>query len=249
MNWVLSTYAFVAVALGAMGIPAYGDVVTLDTGSGYQNGGLYITLAGVFDSPTSNAGGDIGLPPNNGSIDGVPVPFLYCLDIVKEIIVPSSDEATLSDAGIVDGNLLNGAAQIAWLVDNIALAATDLSDPQAAHDAQLGLQAAIWQQIYGSNFALVPYDPNNSNTSSQGVTNAYNADIAALAGQSAPLNHAIWISTFSGDPSSPIWLQPLVTASSLSTPSASTVPEASTFVVWSLLGAVGVVVARRRQAV
>ncbi len=157
---------------------------TLYTGQGYQNGPLYITLNGV--GPTQNAGGSIGLPPNNGSVDGVTTPFLYCVEITTDINVPGTYYADLSSTGIIHGALIPNAGQLAWLIDYIAPNAT-------TSDLQEGLQAAIWQQVYGSNFSV---DPVNT---SPGIYTAYQAALTALGGNTAPVSDVLWISPYNSN--------------------------------------------------
>ncbi len=108
------------------------------------------------------------------TLDGKPLPFLYCIAATVDIQVPSTYDVSVSTAGIYNGNLVNGAGEIAWLMTNLAASAVTT-------DEQSGLQAAIWKQIYGVNFTL---DQVNNDAA---LVTAYNADIAALGSKYPPL--------------------------------------------------------------
>lgn len=186
----------------------------LDTGSGYQSGPLYVTFTGVNGgNPFFTTSGAIGLPPNFGSVDGRPVPYLYCVEIFTNINVRGVYGVDLSNNGIVHGGLIANAGQIAWLMDHIAPTAT-------TQDAQEGLQAAIWKQVYGASFNIAP----PSDGTGAGIFAAYNADIAALGSNTAPVSDVLWLSPYNRDGSP---AQGLIT---------NAVPEPSTLALASLGG-------------
>ncbi|HEY1603388.1 MAG TPA: PEP-CTERM sorting domain-containing protein [Pirellulales bacterium] len=199
---------FRRAAIAATALLAFSNHVgatTLDAGANFQNGPLYITLTGANDGqPFQTSSGSI----SPSFLDGVPVPYLYCVEITTNINVPGSYFATLSDAGIVHGGLLSNAGQVAWLLDNIAPGATSA-------DAQEGLQAAIWSQVFGANFGLAT-GPGETSAAIQGF---YNADLAALGTNTSPLSDVIWISPYNSDGSN---AQGLVTSSSHPVPEPST---------------------------
>jgi hypothetical protein len=197
----------------------------LDTGSGYQNGPLSVAVVGHNgDNPFQTAAGSIGLAPNFASLDGIPLPFMYCVELFTDINVPGSYSADLSTTGVIHGGSIANAGQIAWLVTHIAPTAT-------TQDQQEGLQAAIWQQVYGSDFSV------NQAGTGAGIYANYLADLAALGSNTAPVSSVLWISPYNGDGS---WAQGQVSA--FSTP----VPEPATIALLGL-GACCVVGLRLRK--
>jgi hypothetical protein len=188
----------------------------LDTGVGFQNGPLYITLTGVNGGqPFQTSGGSIGLSPNLGAVDGASVPYLYCVEVLTEINVPGTYFSDLSNSGIVHGGLIANAGKIAWLMDNKAPAAT-------TQNLQEGLQAAIWKQVFGSSFSVAA-------GTSAGILAAYNADITALGSNVAPVSDVLWISPYtSANSNTPV--QGLVTSEPHG------IPEPSTIVLAALGG-------------
>jgi hypothetical protein len=179
-------FVFAAVALLSIGGRA-GASHVLDTGSGYQTGPLYVTVLGHNgDSSFLNSSGSIGQPPNFASIDGIALPYMYCVEIFTDIGVQGTYGVDLSTTGIVHGALVPNAGEIAWLIDNFAASAT-------TQDQQEGLQAAIWQQVYGAAFSV---DPVNTGA---GIYANYQADILALGSNTAPVSDLLWISPYNGD--------------------------------------------------
>jgi hypothetical protein len=223
-----------AVATAAIGImtssaPAWAG--NLYTGTGYQNGGLSISLHG---GPVHNeAGGSIGIY-DHPTYDGLELPFLYCVEIETNINVPGTYDTNVTRNGVVHGGLINNAGQIAWLIDNIAPLAT-------SHDDQLGLQAAIWQQVYGSDFVV------DQSQTSAGIFSAYTADLTALGSNTAAVDHVAWLSPYNGQGQISA-AQGMVTAGWPLPPGPSTVPEPSTLGLFGL-GALGLAIKaiRRRQ--
>ncbi len=164
------------VIVGMSGRARAGPV--LEIGSTYP-AGFNFTLFGNY---VNEPGGNI----TPSFLDGQPLNYVYCVAANVDIYVPDSYDVSLSTAGIYNGSLLNGAGQISWLMTHLASSAV-------TQDEQSGLQAAIWQQLYGSNFVLdqVHNDP--------ALVAAFNADIAALGTNSAPLSNLIWITPYNGD--------------------------------------------------
>ena len=217
-----------------------GHMHTLDTGSNFQQGQLDVTVKGHNnDQPFYTTSGSIGLNPYFGSLDGQSVPYLYCVEIFTDILVRGTYGTDVSNDGTVHGSLINNAGQIAWLLDNIGPIATTTSG-----DAQEGLQAAIWKQVYGANFSVAA-------GTSQGILDAYNADIAALGSNTASVSDVLWLSPYNQDGTP---AQGLVTSAtnilSISNfDNASPVPEPSSFALLGL-GAAGLIISairRRRQ--
>lgn len=133
---------------------------------------------------------------------------VYCIAATVDINVGQSYTVSLSTSGVYNGSVVNNAGQIAWLMDNIAPTVTTQAE-------ELALQAAIWKQVYGSSFTL---DSNNA----PDVISAYNADLAALGNNTAPVSDILWITPFNSDGS---------VAQGLITFAGGVVPEPSTFVL------------------
>ena len=149
---------------------------TASAGGRAEAGSLYVgtnysppfnfTLNGISES---SPGGNI----TPSTLNGVALPYLYCIAEDVNIYVGNTYKTTVSTTGYYNGHLMNNAGQIAWLMTNLAPSATTLAE-------QEGLQGAIWQQVYGSNFV---FDQTNNDPN---VIAAFNADIAALDGHTAP---------------------------------------------------------------
>jgi PEP-CTERM motif len=182
----------------ALGKPAQADS-TLQIGSTYPPG-FNFTLFGNY---VTESGGNI----TSDFLDGKPLTYLYCIAANVDIDVPGTYDVTLSTAGVYNGNVVNNAGEISWLLTNLASSAV-------TQDEQSGLQGAIWKQIYGANFVL---DQVNNDAN---LVAAYNADITALGTNTAPLSNLIWITPYNADTSV---AQGLITLNS--------VPEPSSFVL------------------
>jgi hypothetical protein len=179
-------FAFAAIALLSIAATA-GAGHLLDTGSGYQTGPLYVTVTGHNgDSSFYSTSGSIGLPPNYAALDGIAVPFMYCVDIFTDINVRGVYNADISTAGIINGASISNAGQIAWLIDDVGFTAT-------TPDQQEGLQAAIWQQVYGAAFSV------DSVNTGAGIYSNYLADISALGSHTAPVSDVLWITPYDGN--------------------------------------------------
>jgi hypothetical protein len=129
--------------------------VPLYVGGSYTSGNDYIL--GV--TPYTNQGGGNITP---STLDYTPLVALYCVDIPHDIGVPFSGTAEVNTSGIIgndasnnpqnggltlaDSNgLLMNAGNIGYLLQTYGGLATST-------DQQEGLQAAIWKEVYGSNF-------------------------------------------------------------------------------------------------
>jgi hypothetical protein len=124
------------------------------TGS-YNSG---ITISG--DNLSGTYGGGIF---TGGYLGGVALPWIYCVDIPDEVGVPGNyPNNTFNNNGTIAGSAINyarngitgnpsppgtqeavtNAIYVAWLLHTFAGGAT-------TYDLQVGLQGAIWNQIYG----------------------------------------------------------------------------------------------------
>jgi hypothetical protein len=126
---------------------------------GNYNSGISITGGYLGTGTASEGGGPIG----PSSLNGMSLPWVYCVDIPDTVSVPGNyGSATVTNNGTIAGSSGNNSAgglgntytsngalatvtnaqQVAWLLYNFAAGATTSAE-------QVGLQAAIWNQIYG----------------------------------------------------------------------------------------------------
>jgi len=165
-----------AVVLGS-GVALADDLML----GGSYNGGIIITGGYLGVGTSTEGGGSIG----PSSLNGKALPWVYCVDIPDTVYVPGEYPNTIvTNNGMIAGSAannawgglqgytsdgalatVNNAVAVAWLAHTFAAGAS-------GYDAQVGLQAAIWNQIYGVTLT-------SGNTA--GAITAYNADLAALA--------------------------------------------------------------------
>jgi hypothetical protein len=132
---------------------------------------LNYTFNGAYDG----GGGSIDV----SKLNGYTLPWVYCTDIPDNVWVPGDYAHTLINQsgkewwGGGNGNPISGfvsvpnAASVAYLLVTYGNAASAIG-----RAAEGGLQAAIWQVIYGS--PLFQYTPG---TASDAYFNAYLADV------------------------------------------------------------------------
>jgi len=128
-----------------------------------------LNLGGIYNSGITLTGGNVPGTYGGGSItpshlNGVLLPWVYCVDVPDEVGVPADyANAIVTHNGMIAGSSLNSShsgiasyagngalatvnneVEVAWLLHSFAtLAGTDVN-------AQIALQAAIWYVIYGS---------------------------------------------------------------------------------------------------
>src|SRR5208337_4961086 len=161
----------------------------LNLGGSFNSGGFY-----TFDGSSPGGGG----PINTSYLNGVQLPYVYCIDIPDNVNVPVDyPKSTVTNNGMAivgSGNpqynngglaLTPNAGTIAWLLTQYALTATTTTKQDA-------LQAAIWTAIYGYNtpgYALVVTNSavfqqmqtdlgNNPNSSTVTLANAGTASVS-----------------------------------------------------------------------
>jgi Thioester domain/PEP-CTERM motif len=147
----------VVATLTVGGVSAHADSLTLgDAGQ---------SMSFKFDGHTYNgAGGNFS--PSSAVIGGKSVDFsaIYCVDLNDTINVNHTyNGVTFTPNGVVNNSTVNNDAKIAWLILNT----TVTNDTQEA-----GLQAAIWETEYGSDFTLL---------TGGGVASDETADLNALS--------------------------------------------------------------------
>ena len=200
-NRSLVTLATIAVAIVLGSGMALADTnADLNITGGY-NPGIVITGGGVGGT----YGGGIF---TGGYLGGTMLPWIYCVDIPDEVGVPGNyPDNTFNNNGTIAGSTNNynhggltgnpspqgtqegvtNAIYVAWLLHTFAAGAT-------TYDLQVGLQGAIWSQIYnGAKLA-------GCNDGSGCVTD-YNNDIAALNAAIAAGNLPNYVGNFD-------WLSP-----------------------------------------
>jgi hypothetical protein len=159
-------------------------------------------LGGPFNTIVTSAGTVGGGSIESGTLNGIALPWVFCVDFYDDVTVPGLySNATVTHDGTIAGSSLNSThggvdgysvdgqlalvhndVVVAWLLHNYA------TSPMT-QDAQIGLQAAIWNVIYGITLT------GNSAT----AQNAYNADLAALqaakgAGLTNYVAEFVWLS-------------------------------------------------------
>ena len=136
-----------------------------------------IALDGTLNGNETVGGGSI----SNSTLNKVPLPFVYCLDLYITIGVPGDyDKTQVTNNGVIHStqSVVN-AGQIAWLLDMYAWGA--IIDT----NMQIALQAAIWYEEFG-----VTLDPTMN--AGAAVTD-YNNMLAALGTNTAPLGNFDWL--------------------------------------------------------
>jgi PEP-CTERM motif len=185
----------VAATLTFTGVSAHADSLTLGnvySGNvpGNSNAGD-ITFKFAGSRGTDSAGGG-NFTGTTAIINGKPVAFsaVFCVDLFDSINLGSTYNATFDTNGVVNGSEINNAAEIAWLITNLAPGATTTAENE-------GLQAAIWATEYNGHNGTPTFDFLEADNSAA-VDAAFNADIAALGKNSASISSVEWISPTSG---------------------------------------------------
>ncbi len=162
----LSKLSLLAVAstLALGSVAAYADSLTLgDAGP---------SMSFRFDGHTYNAAGG-NFTNSSAVIGGQTVDFsaVYCVDLNDTINDGHTyNGTTFSTTGVVNNATVNNAWEIAYMI----LHTTATTDTQ-----QAGLQAAIWEEEYGSDFTLL---------SGGGVFTDQQNDLAELSGLNLSLS-------------------------------------------------------------
>jgi hypothetical protein len=136
------------------------------------------------------------------SLDGTPLPFLYCVDVLHDIFIPRAGYSTdLNNLGKVHGTNVVNAGQVVWLLDQYADSAKGDSNKTAA------LQATIWEVIYGNQFTL------NYPTTSKTIYDSYTTYITGVSSAPTSVGNYTWLSPKGIDPytGKPALMQGLVT--------------------------------------
>lgn len=133
---------------------AQAGIATLYLGGNYNNDNIPLDATSVGGYWETSSGGPIG----PSTLNGVPLPYVYCIGLTTNVVVPGTyAQTTVTLTGQVYDNGLGGqttlntvpnAAQVAWLLSNYGSQATTT-------DRQIALQAAIWHEIsLGGGYGL-----------------------------------------------------------------------------------------------
>jgi len=126
----------------------------------------------------------------NSTLDGNGLAFIYCVDLFNDINVSGDyNETAIDTTGYVNGSLVHNAGEIAWLLDQYAVAAEDDTT------AQMALQAAIWHVEYGAAYYLDPLSAADS---------LYNSDLASLGANTYAISNYDWITPMGAGDSGPL---------------------------------------------
>jgi hypothetical protein len=141
-----------------------------------------------YNSIPLNIGPEGGGSITVSTLNGVALPWVYCVDLYETVTVGVDyNNTTVTSNGMVTENdlppgtssgVVNNAGAVAWLLDHYATPA--IGDTTA----QVALQAAIWHEVYG----VVALNP------SSGSITDYNSYLAALGSNTAPLSDVRWFS-------------------------------------------------------
>jgi PEP-CTERM motif-containing protein len=148
----------VAATLTFSGISAHADSLTLgnfSTGvvSSNSNAGVMTVKIGVGSNTTTITGSGGNFAGSTGVINGQAVSFseLFCVDLFDSISLGGTYNATDNTVGKIFNQSINNAAEIAWLITDLAPEATTAEENEA-------VQVAIWEEEYGSSFKLISAD-------------------------------------------------------------------------------------------
>ena len=118
------------------------------------------------------------------TLNGVELPYLYCVDINKGIYSGYDYSYTqVNTLGNIYGSALNNAAQVAWLLSAYAATAD-------TYDEQYALQSAIWRVVEGPLFTL---DTGFGKTTANQYS-LYTQYLAALGSNTGTVSDFLWIS-------------------------------------------------------
>src|SRR6266853_4475116 len=101
--------------------PAYASMLSIHSNSSNLSMLNLTTTAGPLPKEVINGnvlGGDI----TPASLDGMPLPFMYCVDASRDIFVPGTYAATVTSNGTIHGTAVAHADQVAWLLGQYATA-------------------------------------------------------------------------------------------------------------------------------
>ncbi len=152
-------------------------------------------------SPTPGNGGGGSLSPVY--LNGVQLPYVYCVDLFTDVSASSYPATTVNTAGNIYGNPLSSAGQVAWLLSHYGTAGNS--------DQAWALQAAIWHVVESNQGTFVPVGTTNQ-------MDLYNSYLTALGSNTGPVSDFLWISPGALDHGNLVYYQGLVAAAPVPIP-------------------------------
>jgi PEP-CTERM motif len=183
----------VAVAVTVGGVTAYADTLTV----GSSVGSFSFSMKDNGNTTNQNGGGG-NYVGTTAVIGGNTVNFsaVYCVDLFDFISNHTTYNLTETTNGVVNGNPVHNAADIAWLILNLSGGATTTTESEA-------LQAAIWATEYNGTGGT--NSPEFILSSSSSLFSDYTTDLGLLntaigQGQvtSSLVSQLDWLSPYSG---------------------------------------------------
>jgi len=153
----------------------------------YYIGGNFNYIQSIVNGVnTVEGGGSV----NISKLNGVAVPYDYCVDLFTVVYVPNdySKSVLTLDATIDGGKMLNNAGQVAWLLDNYAV--KSINDI----NTQIALQAAIWNVTNTNNATgKTQYQLNTDYYTGTTVDTLYSEMLQDVAGKTGNISNYAWI--------------------------------------------------------
>ncbi len=169
----------------------YSFSYTITGNNSYSIGSTYNTINMIVNGTSVAEGGGSAIPTY---LNGTKLPFDYCVDLFTVVYVPAIyNNSIVSNNGLIDQNAinalsgntnvtpLNNVGQVAWLLDNYAVAAEN------DKNTQIALQAAIWQVINGYDVAHL--DPLHN---TQAVVSIYDSMLSNIQ-SNGNISNYLWI--------------------------------------------------------
>ncbi len=152
------------------------------------------------------------------TLNGQALPFMYCVQYLVDVAVPGTYNTVVTQDGTINGTMLTNAAEVSWLVTNLAPTAITA-------DQQAGLQAAIWYEVSGGGVGGFRIGKNSGNINAD-----YLADLAKL-GISSPDTSNGYTSTLAAPISNLLYLTPFNANGTAAQGQVTLAPEPSTVVM------------------
>jgi len=159
-------FGLLLLFLGGFACRAQADMLSLNPYTGGHD--FTIQIAPSFDV-------DQSIPYSTGTLNGQLL-NLFCVDIYDAVLPGTWNATTSNNDGVVLGDSVNNAGNIAWLLNNFANSTAPNSDQR------LGLQALVWDLEYG--FSLVA--PGNGSSTTQATYDAYNNFLTQFTNAGSP---------------------------------------------------------------